>query len=342
MSDGKLGLAVIGAGMAAKPHGRALQDLQDRIAVRGVYTRNPATREAFAAAYGLPATANLDALVADPAVDAALILTPPNARLEFVRAFAAAGKHVLMEKPVERTTAAAEEIVALCEQAGVRLGIVFQNRFRAGSRRLKALAQSGALGPLHVVQADVPWWRPQDYYDEPGRGTYARDGGGVLISQAIHTLDLMLSLTGPAAEAQALAATTGFHRMESEDFVGGGIRFASGAVGSVTASTALYPGGAEALTFGFDRATARLASGVLTLSWRDGRTEQIGEPAATGGGADPMAFPHDWHRDLIAEFADAVRAGRPPEVAGRDALHVHRLIDALLRSSAEKRAVALD
>ncbi|MCB1493622.1 MAG: Gfo/Idh/MocA family oxidoreductase, partial [Rhodobiaceae bacterium] len=253
------------------------------------------------------------------------------------------GKHILMEKPVERTLKAAEEIVDLCEAAGIHLGIVFQHRFRAASVRLKAMMDAGALGPIGTVRTDIPWWRPQSYYDEPGRGTYERDGGGVLISQAIHTLDLMLSLTGPVAEVQAVAATTRFHTMESEDFVAGGLRFANGVPGAVMATTAAYPGDPESIRIDGDKGSALLKSGTLTVRWRDGRTETHGEEASgTGGGADPMAFPHDWHRSQIAAFVDAVSAGNAPSPNGREALHVHRLIEALITSSAEKRAVTID
>ena len=107
------------------------------------------------------------------------------------------------------------------------------------------------------------------------------------------------------------------------------------------ATTAAYPGGAESITIGCERASAHLQSGTLTISWRDGRSETVGETAGTGGGADPMAFPHDWHRDLIADFLSCVRDGREPEVSGRGSLGVHRLIDALVASSGEGRAVTV-
>lgn len=341
MTIGKFGLAVVGTGMAATPHARALQDLAGSIDVRGVYSRDAEKRRAFAEKFGFPPAESIDALADDPSVDGVLIITPPNHRLEIVRRFAKAGKHVLMEKPVERTTEAAEEIVRICEDNGVRLGIVFQHRYREASSRLRDLVDTGALGEIGLVRANVPWWREQAYYDEPGRGTYARDGGGVLISQAIHTLDLMLSLTGPVAEVQAVAATTRFHSMESEDFVAGGMRFASGVPGAVMATTASFPGDAESITLDCDHASALLQSGTLTVKWRDGRVETFGEEGGTGGGADPMAFPHGWHRDLIAGFVDAVSAGRDPVPSGRDALHVHRLVDALVASSRERRAVEI-
>ncbi len=186
----------------------------------------------------------------------------------------------------------------------------------------------------------VPWWRPQGYYDEPGRGSFAQDGGGVLITQAIHSLDLMLSLTGPVESVAALAGTSHMHRMETEDVVGAGWRFANGAVGGFMATTALYPGGGETLVLGCTKATATLSAGTLTLDWLDGRRETFGDPpSAAGGGADRMAFPFDWHKGLIAEFVEAVRAGRDPQSNGDTALDVHRLIDALLQSSREGRQV---
>jgi UDP-N-acetyl-2-amino-2-deoxyglucuronate dehydrogenase len=279
-------------------------------------------------------------MLADPAVDAVLVLTPPNAREAIVVAAARAGKHVLIEKPVERTTPAAERIVATCRDAGVRLGVVFQHRFREGSLALARLLRDGALGRIATVSLVVPWWRTQGYYDEPGRGTLAQDGGGVLITQAIHSLDLMLSLTGPVARVAAMAGTSAMHKMETEDTVGAGWLFANGAVGGLVATTALYPGGAETLMLGCEKATATLSAGTLTLAWLDGRTDSFGEPpGAGGGGADRMAFPFDWHMGLIADFVASVQAGRDPQSSGDTALVVHRLIDALLLSAREGRQV---
>jgi UDP-N-acetyl-2-amino-2-deoxyglucuronate dehydrogenase len=338
---GRFGIGIVGTGMGARPHALALAALRDRIEVRGVYRRDAEKRRAFATEHGFPEARSLEALLADPAVRALLVITPPNAREEIVAAAARAGKHVLMEKPVERTTAAAERIVAACASAGVTLGIVFQHRFREGSLKLGELLEAGVLGRVSAVTLSVPWWRPQQgYYDQPGRGTLVQDGGGVLLTQAIHSLDLMLSLAGPVARVAAIAATTAMHQMETEDFVGAGLAFANGAAGSLSATTALYPGGAESLVIACEKATATLSGPTLTLNWLDGRNETLGAPAgAAGGGADPMAFPFRWHQAVIADFADAVERGRAPAASGEVALRVHRLIDALLQSSREGRAV---
>lgn len=328
----RIGLAIVGLGMAAKPHALALRDLNERVRVCGVHARSAETRRSFSDTYGFPAVDDLDRLVEDPAVDALLLLTPPNVRETVISRFAAAGKHILCEKPLERTVAAAERIVHICEEADVRLGVVFQHRFRAASEKLAGLIATGELGMVRIARADIPWWRDQAYYDEPGRGTYERDGGGVLISQAIHTLDLMLSLIPPVTAVQTLCATTLLHDMEVEDFCAGAFEF-EGGFGSVFASTACFPGAAESLTLECDHASVLLRSGVLTISWRDGRSDRFGEEADTGGGSDPMAFPFAWHKSLIADFADAVTSGREPRVTGRQALQAQKLIEAMERSS---------
>jgi predicted dehydrogenase len=336
-----LKVALVGCGMAAGPHARSLQDLSAEITVAGVYSRTAKRRAEFARQYGFDEISDLVQITDDDTIDAVIVITPPDQRMALVDSLAAAGKHLLMEKPLERGSAAAQQIVDVCQRHEVKLGVVLQHRFRNASMQLKALIDSGDLGQIGLVQAMVPWWREQSYYDEPGRGSYQRDGGGVLISQAIHTLDLMMHLCGPVAQVQSMAATTSLHQMESEDFVAAGLMFDNAAPGSLMATTAAFPGSAESLTIVAQNATAHLAAGTLNLRWRDGRTDTIGEGSGTGGGADPMAFPHDWHRDLIADFAAAIRESRHPGVSGADGLRVHRLIDALIQSSRDQRLVAL-
>lgn len=343
MSDRPVRLAVIGLGMAVKPHAESLTELQaeGRVEVVGAWSRSAERRRAFAERYPtLPVVADLDGLLARPELEAVLVLTPPDAREALVQRLAAGGKHVLTEKPVERTTAAAERIVACCEAAGVRLGIVFQHRFRDASLRLRQLLDTGSLGELATVELAAPWWRPQSYYDEPGRGTLARDGGGVLLTQAIHSLDLMLSLAGPVSAVTATAGTSRLHRMETEDFVAGGLVFANGALGSLFATTTAFPGEPEQLVLTGTKGRARLVASALEVRWLDGRREEHGEAAGSGGGADPMAFPYAWHKRVIADFRDAIREDRQPRISGREALNVHRLIDALLLAAREGRRVA--
>lgn len=333
--------ALIGLGMVSRTYGDAFRNSHS-VSLAKVFARSPDSRTAFLEEFPdlkAEAAPSIDAIADDPAIDFAILVTPPNARMEIVERFVEAGKPVLMEKPVERSLRNATALVEMCEGAGVPLGIVLQHRARPIVADLRQIMPS--LGSLTAAEVNVPWWRPQAYYDEPGRGTYARDGGGVLISQAIHTLDLMLSLTGPVSHVTAMSATTGFHQMESEDFVSAGLAFDNGAVGQLFATTANFPGRGETITLHFADGSVRLEAGVLTIDRQDGTSETIGQAASSGAGADPMAFTSDWHRTVIEDFATAVRDGRPPLVPGRDALQVHRLIAGLEASGREGKRISL-
>ncbi len=326
-------IALIGLGMGATPHAQSLIDLKERVEVAAAHTRSTERAAAFAARFAFPLTHDIEAIAGDATIDCVLIATPPASHLELVERFAAAGKHVLLEKPLDVSLARGEALVRACERAGVRLGIVFQHRFRPGALKLRALLAQGALGRIAAANVYVPWWRPQSYYDVAGRGTLARDGGGVLITQAIHQLDLFLSLTDALAEVSAFAATTSLHRMETEDMVAAALRFESGALGSLMATTAARPGFGERMEIICEKGTAVLADGALEAHLQDGGVVRAGVAGGGGGGADPMAFSNDAHRAVLAEFLDALDAGRDPVNSGREGLKVHRLIEALLESA---------
>jgi UDP-N-acetyl-2-amino-2-deoxyglucuronate dehydrogenase len=321
--------ALIGLGMVSRSYADAIAN-SPKVQLAQVYARTPASRAAFLAQHphlGATEAESLQAIASNPSIDFAILTTPPNARAEAVAILAKAGKPILMEKPIERTLAAARDLVTLCEEARVPLGIVLQHRARPIVAELRN--QLPSLGPLMAAEITVPWWRPQSYYDEPGRGSYARDGGGVLISQAIHTLDLMLTLTGPVTEVTAMCATTGLHRMQAEDFVTAGLRFVGGAVGQLFATTASFPGRGETIILHCAKGSATLAAGQLKIHRHDGSQAEFGQSASSGAGADPMAFSSDWHRLIIEDFAEALRDHRPPLVTGRSALAVHQLISAI-------------
>lgn len=329
---------LIGLGMVADTHLAALRDAQT-VDLKGILGRDPAKAQAFAEhaeqEIGRPVRVydSLDAVAVDPDVDFVILTTPPDARLPFAERLAAAGKPVLMEKPVERDFAAACRVVEIFEAAQLPLGIVFQHRARAASRALRNAVEEGQLGDIVSAEIRIPWWRDQAYYDTPGRGTYARDGGGVMITQAIHTLDLVLWVLGPFQHVQALMRKTPIHQLEAEDWAGALFETANGCIGTLFATTASFPGGSETITITGTKASAHLESGVLKLTRIDGTTEEIGASAATGGGADPMAFTHDWHQTIMEDFAASLDSGRSPLSTGRDALMSHAVIDAMQKAS---------
>jgi predicted dehydrogenase len=330
----RIRIAIIGLGMAVAPHAKSLLDLSEHVEVAAAFSSTPARREAFAETYRLPASGDLDAIFADRSIHAVMLLTPPNTHLDLVRQAAAAGKHILLEKPLEISIERAEALVGAAEEAGVTLGVVLQHRLRPASLALSAMLAEGRLGEIVSASARVQNWRPQSYYNQPGRGTKARDGGGVLLTQAIHTLDLMISLAGLPVEVTAYAATSAVHRMETEDLAMGAMRFANGAIGTISATTAAFPGHADAIDIIGTKGMARLEGTSLTANFHDGTEARIDDAAAgVGAGADPMAFPHEHHRAVLADFLDAVQTGRAPRVSGREALKVHRLIEAILLSA---------
>jgi UDP-N-acetyl-2-amino-2-deoxyglucuronate dehydrogenase len=330
----KLRIGVIGLGMASAPHAQSLLDLQDTVEVAGVFSPSRERREAFAAQYGFPAVDSAEAIFGDPSIDAVLILTPPSSHLELVRRATEAGKHVLLEKPLEISLERSTELVEVAERAGIRLGVVLQLRFRKTIAEVQRAIAEGRLGEIVSVSVRLNNWRPQSYYDQPGRGTKARDGGGVLLTQAIHTLDQMVALAGLPGEVTGYAATSKVHRMETEDVVHAAMRFHNGAMGAISATTAAYPGFPDGIDILGTRGSARLDPSGALLRFMDGTEETVLDgTTGSGVGADPMAFSNHNHRAVLADFIAAVRENREPKVSGREARKVHRLIDAILRAS---------
>ena len=322
-------VALVGLGMAVAPHAKSLLDLKQRAQVAYAYSPSAARRKSFAERFPFAQCDRFEAILDDRSVDAVLVLTPANTHLEIASRCAAAGKHVLLEKPLEVSTAKAEQLVQACKN--VKLGVVLQHRFRPAAEKLRELLPK--LGKLVSASAAIPNWRPQSYYEQPGRGTRSRDGGGVLLTQGIHTLDLFLSFVGEPQEVKSFVTTTPIHKMETEDLVAAAVRFKSGALGVVHATTAAYPGFAERIELIGTRGTALLEGTSLKVQVHDEKPFEMKTDAGGGGtGADPMAFPHDWHRGVLADFLDSIEQNREPRVSGAEALKVHRFIDRILQS----------
>jgi predicted dehydrogenase len=320
--------------MAVAPHARSLVDLADRVEVAACYSPTEARRKAFAETYGLPVSDDLDGIFSDRTIDAVMVLTPPNTHLDLVRRATANSKHVLLEKPLEISFQRSVELVEAAERAGIKLGVVLQNRFRPVSVALRKLIDEGRLGTVVSASARLMNWRPQGYYDQPGRGTRARDGGGVLLTQGIHTLDLLIALAGAPSEVFSYAVTSPVHRMETEDLAAAAARWENGAVGTILATTCAYPGLPDTIDIIGTKGSATLTGGTLAARFHDGTTLDRADEATGGGfGADPMAFSHHHHRAVLADFLDAIGQDRMPGISGREALKVHGLIEAMLRSA---------
>lgn len=334
-------VAVVGAGQACTPHLQSLKDLDSELELAWVVARSASKLAALSLPAGTRTSTRLEDILEDASIRAVLVLTPPNTHGDIVQRLARAGKHVLVEKPLDVSLAKAQQMVDICEQSGVKLAVMLQHRMRDASLALARLIQDGALGQLLSASASIRWWRPQSYYDEPGRGTLARDGGGVLMTQAIHTIDLLLSLTGMPDKVLAKASTSAAHRMECEDTVAAVLHYPNGAIGNIDATTAAWPGFPERIALNFSQGSATLEAGELRAELMDGRKIQAGLKQATGSGANIMAFDHAFHRAVLQDFVAAIRSDTEPAVSGRSALQAQRLIAAMMESSDRGAAVSI-
>ena len=333
------GVGIVGLGLAIKPHVLALRDLADRVEIVGGFSPTPARRAEFSRTWGIAAVDTLEALLEDARVSIVVIATPPRSHAELALQAARAGKHVLVEKPVDVDHPSARSLVDEVERLGRTFGVVLQHRFRPGAIALREQLRQKVLGDLVSISASIRWWRSFQYFAEPGRGTLARDAGGVLLTQAIHTLDLLLDLVGPARRVNAQCRTSALRRIDTEDIACAAVEYANGAVGVIDATTTAYPGFPERIEIAGTKGAALLEGERLTLQRHDEPALTVGGSTSGGGGADPMAFSHESHRRLYADYLDAVAARRQPHTSARSALAVHALIDAMLASSKKGRAI---
>ena len=324
-------IALVGLGPAALPHLRSLQDLNDRIELRYAFARDPRVDRIQPYTGPVRLTDSLELILQDHEVQAVIVATPPSTHLEICERCFAAGKHVLLEKPIELNLERATRLLELATQAGLQLGVVLQHRFRQASQVLQKLLMDGRLGEVQAASVRVPWWRSQAYYNEPGRGTFARDGSGVLLTQAIHTLDLFRALVGVQSVKSAVVRQTQLHQMETEDHVSALLVLGNGAPGDLMATTAMYPGFPETIEIIGTLGSARLTGGNLQVHFLEGEPVTISSEGGTGSGANPMDFSHEPHRELITDFVQAISEKRSPRVSGADALKTQALISELLR-----------
>ena len=333
-------VAIIGLGMVAGLHVQAVNSLNG-FEVYGVFSRDYSKTKGFAESFATNAIAfrKFSDLCNDENVDLVLLLTPPNARLDYVEALTKAGKPLIVEKPLERNFDRAQNIVEQGKIHKSPIGVFLQHRKRPSIEALKKLIDQKRLGTIATVEVRIPWWREQHYYDQDGRGTWARDGGGVLITQAIHTLDIMLLLCGPVKEVQGLIHTSALHKLEAEDFSGALLNFESGARGTLMASTTHFPGHKEEIILNCSEATVNISGADLKVFYHNGKIESLETDSQTGSGSDPMDFSYTWHANVIEQFWTQFTKNQQIEISAESALPVQQLIDAIVRSSKLEKKV---
>lgn len=332
---------LIGCGRVAPRHAQSYQQLSetDLVAVADI---KPSRAERFAQEYGATAYFDHRALLERDDIDLVSICVPSGLHAAIALDAMQAGKHVLVEKPIAITLEDADRMIALSEATGRTLGVVLQNRYNPPMQQLRATIDQGKLGKLYLGNACVRWYRPQSYYEDGWHGTWAMDGGA-LMNQSIHHIDALQWFMGPVQSVYAYSATLA-HRMEAEDVGVAVVRFTSGALATIEGSTLTWPQNLEGSVAVFgERGSVKIGGTALNriVLWKvEGELEQEAE-LLTSQIVDPPSVYGYSHREVIRDFAQAVRLGRPPGTPGRAARRSLELVLAIYQSARSGREVTL-
>ncbi len=345
------GFAIVGCGLIARFHARALAEVPGA-KLLALVGRTAESGRKLNADLGLSCDTYTDLApaLARKDVDVVIVTTPSGAHAEPAVAAADAGKHVVVEKPLEITLERCDRIIEACARNDVQLCTIFPSRFADANVALKKAVEAGKFGRVTLGETTCKWWRPQSYYDEGGwKGTRALDGGGALMNQAIHNVDLLLWMMGPPTHVTGLTATLAHERVEVEDTAVACLRFASGALGIIEATTSVHPGLAKTIAVHGDRGTAVIEQEDV-LRWdfapetdEDRAIKQrfAQKVGASGGSSNPAAISHVYHARQLADFVQALATGRKPLVDGDEGRRAVEVILAVYESARTGRVVEL-
>lgn len=344
-----MGFGIVGTGMIAHFHAKAIQSMANGRIV-ACFNQNVDKAQAFAAEYGCTAYSTLDELLADQEVGIVTICTPSGAHRDPAIAAANAGKHVVVEKPLEITLQRCDDIISACDKNGVKLCTIFPSRFSAANIALKEAIDAGRFGRLTLGDTYVKWWRTQEYYDGGGwRGTWALDGGGAFMNQAIHNVDLLCWLMGDVTEIAGFTGTLAHERIEVEDVGVACLKFANGAIGVMEATTAAWPGLLKKTEIHGSKGTVIVEQdSILRWEFADEKAEDAeirsrlgANSASSGGAADPKAISFVGHQMQLEDFVDAICTGRQPRVDGAEGRKSVEIILAIYEAAKTGRSQRL-
>src|SRR6266478_4330245 len=334
-------VGIIGTGAISHKHAQAYKNIGYELTV--CTDINADSGRAFAAQYGCQFVPAYEELCQHPRVDYVDVCTFPDFRLQPLKLCAAAKKHVQVQKPISTNLATAREMIDTAKNAGIKLGVVSQHRFDDSTQFLRKALDTGRLGKILQADAYVKWFRSDAYYSRPIKGSWATEGGGALINQAVHQVDVLLWLIGNVTEVFGYWQVGAMHRIESEDVISALMKFASGATGVIQASTSFWPGYTERIEIHGTKGTAVISGDKLT-TWDV--ENDAGDPApldrdVASGASDPMAISLTPFERQFLDFGDAIRTGRRPVSSGEDGYRAIEVVLAMYRSCREGRPVPI-
>jgi len=335
-------VGLVGCGNVSDTHARAAREVPD-VELVAYWGRDPAKASAMAQRYGGNAYRDLDGFLRHRPMDVVLVGTPSGLHAEHAQAAARQGLHVLVEKPLDITTARIDGLTAECDRAGVKLGVIYQDRAAPDLIWLKQLIVEGGLGRPILASARVPWYRPPEYYaGSRWRGTWGLDGGGALMNQGIHTVDLLLWLLGDVDRVYA-ATRTALHAIAVEDTAVACLEFASGAVGTLEATTAAFPGLPRRVELTGSEGTIVVERDqVVSVQLRTPRDAPPHDEGSTSpSSTSPVVSDIRGHRRVLQDFVTAIRMGTTPLCDGRGGRRSVALVEAMYRSARAGAAVVV-
>ncbi|MHB1935859.1 MAG: Gfo/Idh/MocA family protein [Acidobacteriaceae bacterium] len=335
-------VGIVGTGAMAHKHAQAYRNIGHELTV--CTNTNPVKGRAFAEATGAEFVPSYEELCRHPRVDYVDVCTLPNFRLPAVELCAQTKKHVLVEKPIATNLNTARSMMDIARKAGIQLGVVSQHRFDDSTQFLKKAIAGGRLGKIIQADAYVKWYRSAEYYSRPIKGSWAGEGGGALINQAIHQLDVLLFLIGPIDRVSAAWQLGATHDIESEDVVNALLSYSCGATGVIQASTALWPGYPERIEIHGTKGAAIVTGDKLT-SWDV--QDDTGDPAPidraiASGASDPMAISTLTLERQFLDFGDACKSGRAPLVSALDGYRALQVATSIYESCRQAYTIAID
>ena len=334
----ELGFGIVGGGVIGPFHANAISKVEGAKLVAICDVVEEAAKK-FGDDAGVPAYTDLGEMLKRDDIDVLDVCTPSGLHTRLGIQGAEAGKHVLVEKPIDINLERADSLIGACEKAGVKLGVIFQHRFDAATRQLKEAIDAGKFGKLILGDAYVKWFRTQEYYDKGGwRGTWKYDGGGSLINQSVHTIDLQRYFMGdPEWVFGKIGVMT--HEIETEDLGLGIIEFKGGARGVVEGSTSIYPGLPERLEIHGESGTAIIEGGKMVKLIIEGEEEAAGEKTDMSAAADASSITADSHTLQIQDLVEAINEDRKPLVDGYEGRKALEVIIGIYRSSQTGKVV---
>ena len=335
-------VAIIGTGAIAGKHAQAYKNIGYQLTT--CTDRTPERGRKFAETWGAEFVATPEELAPRADVDFLDVCTFPGYRLAAIELGARYKKHVLVQKPMAVDLATAARMIAVARHAGIQLGVVSQHRFDDSVLFLKRAIAAGRMGKILQADAYVKWYRSAEYYARPVKGSWAGEGGGALISQAIHQVDVLLHLIGAVEEVFGYWHLGALHKIESEDLVCAVMRYTSGATGVIQAATALWPGYPERVEIHGTKGSAIITGDQLT-TW-DVQNDS-GEPApiaqqAKSGASDPMAISLTPFERQLADFGEACKTGKPAASSGIEGYRALQLVRSIYDSCTEARKIHID